>query len=142
MDNFSPHKCLQCGKAIVGRADKRFCDAYCRNSFNNQNKSTDERHINWVNAAIRKNRRILKTLCPEGKATVRRDVLDMMGFDYRFISGLFQTNSGPYYLCYDLGYKPIEERSQTDGAVVQKVLIIKKQQYMDQPAYDPWKYLG
>ena len=33
MDNnftFSPNDCIQCGKPIHGRVDKRFCDVYCR----------------------------------------------------------------------------------------------------------------
>lgn len=133
MDNFTSGRCLKCGNALLGRSDKKFCDAFCRNSYNNQNKSREEQQITLINAAIRKNRRILKTLCPQGKATVRKDVLDAMGFDYRYLSGLYQTASGPYYFCYDYGFKPIMERSQTEGQAVPKVLIIQKQEYMDQP---------
>ena len=28
-------KCLQCDKVIRGRIDKKFCDDWCRNNFNN-----------------------------------------------------------------------------------------------------------
>ena len=64
--------CKQCGKNITGRLDKKFCDDYCRNTYNNQNKRDDELLIQGINRIIRKNRRILKTLCPVGKAAVRR----------------------------------------------------------------------
>ena len=28
-------KCLSCGKLLKGRVDKKFCDDYCRNNYNN-----------------------------------------------------------------------------------------------------------
>lgn len=31
--------CLDCGKALVGRADKKFCDDSCRNNYNNRIKN-------------------------------------------------------------------------------------------------------
>ena len=101
MDNLSPKICLQCGKPLTGRADKKFCDAYCRNSYNNQNKAADELYIQLVNSKIRKNRRILKSLCPEGKATLRKDVLDHMGYDYRYFTGVFRSSRTVYYMVYD-----------------------------------------
>lgn len=131
MDNFSPSKCLKCGKSLHGRKDKKFCDAYCRNSYNNQNKGEEEAMIHEVNRVIRQNRRILRTLCPEGKATVRKDVLDSMGFSYAFISGIFPTSSGPYYFCYEFGFKPILEKSTNSGELTKKVLIVRKQGYME-----------
>ena len=81
------NRCGLCGKSLVGRRDKRYCDAYCRNTFNNLNKREHEVYIHNINSIIRKNRRILKTLCPEEKATVRKDVLNKKGFDYRHFSG-------------------------------------------------------
>lgn len=30
--------CLNCDKTLKGRTDKKFCDDYCRNSYNNQLK--------------------------------------------------------------------------------------------------------
>ena len=109
MNNLAPNKCLKCGKALSGRSDKKFCDAYCRNAYNNQHKAIDEQFINLVNSSIRRNRRILKSLSPEGKATVRKEVLDQMGYDFRYFSGLFKTQSNLYYLVYDYAFSPIME---------------------------------
>ncbi|MEP0365723.1 MAG: hypothetical protein ABJN36_09575 [Cyclobacteriaceae bacterium] len=127
MDNLSPKTCIKCGKPLVGRTDKRFCDAYCRNSFNNQNKASDERYILQVNSQIRRNRRILKDLCPEGKSTVRRQILRGMGYDFRFFTNIYQSSKGAtYYLCYDYGLTPILDNGK------EKVVIVQKQDYMDQ----------
>ncbi len=124
--------CKQCGKELVGRRDKRFCDAYCRNTYNNLNKHEDEKFLQKLNSTLRKNRRILKTLCPEGKAKVRKEVLDHMGFDYRYFTSMFKSNS-LYYLCYDYGFSP-----QIEGGV-DKALIIHRQEYMDKLGFDVWR---
>jgi len=130
----NPNTCRNCEKPIVGRSDKRFCDAYCRNSFNNQTKATDERMIQLTNSQIRKNRRILKTLCPQGKATVRKEVLDQMGYDYRHFTSVFKTGKLVYYLVYDYGFAPTYE------GVKQKALIVQKQNYMDKLGFDLWRH--
>lgn len=130
MNNFSPRQCLQCGKSLTGRVDKKFCDAYCRNSYNNQNKSNDELMIKATNTTLRKNRRILKSLCPEGKTVVRRKVLVDMGFDHRYFTNIYRSSKGnTYYLCYDYGFAPIKEGGKD------KILIIHRQDYMD--SYSP-----
>lgn len=132
--------CLNCEKELVGRFGKKFCDAQCRNAYHNQHKRPDEKQMQGVNAHLRQNRRILKGLSPEGKATVRRDVLEAMGFDFGLFTSLFSTQKGVYYFSYEYGFMPIEEKSLNSGESIQKVLIIQRQDFMNQP-FDPWKYL-
>ena len=134
MNNLSPKSCLQCEKPLVGRADKKFCDAYCRNSYNNQHKAQDEHFMQEINSRIRRNRRILKDLSPEGKATVRKEVLDKMGYDFRYFSSVFKTTDNrAYYLVYDYAFSPIFEKG------VEKALIVQRQDYMDRLTLDIWK---
>jgi len=133
MNNLAPNKCMKCGKPLSGRTDKKFCDAYCRNAYNNQHKSIDEQFISLVNSRIRHNRRILKTLSPEGKATIRKEVLDQMGYDYRYFSGIFKTKANLYYLVYDYAFSPIFEKG------VEKALIVRRQDYMDRLTLKIWK---
>lgn len=133
MDNLAPRTCLQCSKTLTGRSDKKFCDAYCRNVYNNQHKASDEQYILLVNSRIRRNRRILKGLSPEGKATVRKEVLDQMGYDYNYFSGLFKTKASLYYLVYDYAFSPLFENG------VEKALIVQRQKYMDRLTLDIWK---
>ncbi len=132
MNNLSPVVCMQCGKSLSGRTDKKFCDAYCRNTFNNQHKSGDEQMMQLTNSVLRKNRRILRTLCPEGKATVRKEVLVALSFDFGCFTGLFKTNATTYYMVYDYAFAAVWERD------IPKVLIVQKQPYMQQ-GVDLWK---
>ena len=128
-------KCQECSKTLQGRLDKRFCDAYCRNAFNNKLKRTDEKYILDINRLLRKNRRILKTLSPLGKSTVRKEVLDAMGYDFTIFSSMYRSPQGLiYYLCYDFGFSPIIDKKKIDRA-----LIINRQVYMKD--WQPWKYV-
>lgn len=127
--------CLQCEKPLHGRTDKKFCDAYCRNAFNNKVKRSDELYIQEVNRRLRKNRRILKTLSPIGKSTVRKEVLEAMGYDFNIFSSMYSPSKGTiYYLCYDFGFKPMVDYKGIDKAV-----IINKQDYMGD--WQPWNYV-
>lgn len=125
--------CFNCGKPIVGRRDKKFCDSQCKAEHHNKNKSYGELYIASIQSITRQNRRILKTLCPEGKATVRKEVLDSMGYDFRYFSGLFKTTSILYYLVYDYAFAPIYEKE------VEKVMIVQRQEYMDKLTFNIWK---
>ena len=81
----------------------------------------------------RQNRKILKTLCPEGKSTVRKEVLDNMGYDFNHFSGVFRSRKAVYYLVYDYAFSPIWERD------IKKVLIVSRQDYMDKLSFEIWK---
>ena len=37
--------CVACGKAVKGRSDKKFCDDYCRNVYNNDLKSDSNNYV-------------------------------------------------------------------------------------------------
>ncbi|CAN5269700.1 hypothetical protein BH09BAC3_BH09BAC3_23650 [soil metagenome] len=127
-------KCPVCGSPLTGRTDKKYCSDQCRYLENNKNKHDHERPILEINSKLRKNRSILKTLCPVGKATVRKEVLVAMGYDVSVFSSLFVTSKKQvYYLCYDYGFTPLHEGG------VEKALIITRQEYMG--AWDPWKFV-
>jgi len=126
--------CPSCGGPIVGRKDKKYCSDTCRYFIKNQNRTEAGLFIDKTNQTLRKNRNILQTLCPEGKATVRKSVLDKRGYDFSVFSSLFVTqNRQVYYLCYDYGCMALSDNG------VKRVLIISRQPYM--PDWDPWKHL-
>lgn len=140
MDNlFRIVNCLSCGKKLSGRLDKKFCDSYCRNTYNNSTKREDELYIKNVNQAIRRNRRILKSLCPIGKATVRKEVLDALNFQYKYFSMIYRSKQNQeYYVCYDYAFSPIKEFNRFTHEAVKKALIVQKQEYFDKYTTDPW----
>lgn len=132
-----PNLCLHCEGKLTGRLDKKFCDAQCRSNFHNQHKRKQERIIAAVNRQIRLNRSILRKLCPEGKATVRKEKLVESGFSFQYCSSVYREGKWTYYFCYEYGYAPIMQRSRTNGEVVAKVMIVQSQQNM-KGKFDPW----
>ncbi len=99
--------CLTCKKKIIGRADKKFCDDYCRNTFNNQLRSKVNNYIRRVNNALLKNRRILESLLAENSDSVEvhENRLYSMGFRFQYHTHSQVTEEGQKYLfCYEFGY--------------------------------------
>jgi len=135
---FQQTKCLQCKKPLTGRIDKKFCDDYCRNAYNNRHKRTDEKYIQDVNRVIRRNRRILKSLCPIGKAVVRKEVLDNLGYNYRYFNSVFKSGKAVYYICYDYAFAPTIEYDRNTRDPINKALIVQKQDYFYKEEPNLW----
>lgn len=108
-----PKKCLTCGSTLRGRIDKKFCNDYCRNNYNNQQKAkgSNSEIVRSINKTLLKNRKILEGLLKvdEEKATVNKDKLLRLGFQFKYQTHLYTTKAGKtYYYCYDLGYLPLD----------------------------------
>jgi predicted nucleic acid-binding Zn ribbon protein len=119
-------ECTQCGQMITGRADKQYCSNQCRAAASNSRKADDagERLMKEINNKLRHNRQVLQRASPEGKTTLRREVLQLAGFDFRHFTHLYRTKQGTtYHFCYDYGYLLLED---------EKVLIVNWQPYMEQ----------
>ena len=106
-----PKLCLNCNKPVKGRTDKKFCDDYCRNNYNNQLKSNTINLVRNINNALGKNRRILENLFTEGEemAKTNKSKLLQKGFQFKYITHTYTNKKGNvYFFCYDLGYLPLE----------------------------------
>ena len=106
-----PRLCLNCTKPVKGRTDKKFCDDFCRNNYNNQLKSATINLVRNINNALGKNRRILENLFITGEeiAKTTRDKLLQKGFQFKYITHTYTNKKGSlYYFCYDYGYLPLE----------------------------------
>jgi hypothetical protein len=115
----TPRLCLDCGKPIQGRADKKFCDDQCRSNFNNQLNSDSHNLVRNINNTLRRNRRILQQLSPTGKTKTTRKKLDVLGFNFNYFTGIYQTKTGSTYnFCYDYGYLILRE---------EEILIVKRE---------------
>lgn len=111
MVSVSPSNCLYCGKPVKGRTDKKFCNDYCRNNYNNQLKSTTTNLVRNINNALGKNRRILESLLAEGEDMSKANEARLieLGFQFKYITHLYTNKKGnTYYFCYDMGYLPLE----------------------------------
>ena len=110
-NNSTDRNCHSCGKPVKGRSDKKFCDDYCRNNYNNQLKGSDSLLIRNINNALKKNRHLLAALLPEGENTVKttQDKLLSQGFSFKYFTHQYITKKGSiYHYCYDLGYLHLE----------------------------------
>jgi predicted nucleic acid-binding Zn ribbon protein len=109
--NSSPTLCLTCSKPVKGRVDKKFCDDYCRNNYNNQLKSVTTNLVRNINNALGKNRRILEGLLNNGEEMVKtnRDKLLQLGFQFKYFTHQYNNKKGnTYFFCYDMGYLPLD----------------------------------
>ena len=106
----SERSCLECGKPVFGRVDKKFCSDSCRNAYNNRSNSTSTKYIRQVNNILIRNRRILLDLNPNGKRKMHRDKLLIVGFDFEYFTNTYTTKAGDEYrFCYEQGYLTLED---------------------------------
>jgi predicted nucleic acid-binding Zn ribbon protein len=98
-------KCLDCGAAIHGRTDKKFCSDQCRNNYNNRLNRDSNNFVRNVHGLLRKNRRILADLYGEGKLKVHKDALFALGYNFSFFTHIIETSNGKrYQYCFEYGY--------------------------------------
>jgi len=106
-------KCLDCGAVLKGRVDKKFCNDYCRNNYNNRQKSKSNYSslVRNINNALLKNRKVLESVLPEGEETAKasRDKLMRLGFHFKYFTEMLVAKNGNiYHYCYDYGYRHLE----------------------------------
>jgi hypothetical protein len=76
-----------------------------------------------INNILRKNRRILAELNPDGKAKVHRDKLLDRGFKFSYFTNIYQTKQGKnYHFCYDQGYMDIDHGY---------LILVRRQSYVE-----------
>ncbi|SFQ09314.1 hypothetical protein [Parafilimonas terrae] len=106
-----PKTCLHCGKTVRGRSDKKFCDDYCRNNYNNQLKALSNNYVRNINNALGKNRRILESFlngAEETGKTTKQHLLQQ-GFSFKYITHTYVNKKGnTYFFCYDYGYLQLD----------------------------------
>ncbi|WP_262246389.1 hypothetical protein [Parapedobacter soli] len=98
-------RCMDCGEPVVGRADKKFCDDACRANYNNRRNSEESGYLRKVNNILKRNRRILAKLSPEGGRKVKWQALIDEGFNFNYITDMNEpTEACQYRFCYEYGY--------------------------------------
>jgi hypothetical protein len=118
--------CLACEKELQGRSDKKFCDVYCKSSYQyQQSKLKPSRFYNRVDNQLKLNRKLLKHYNKAGKATIRTEVLIKQGFDPNFFTHFWKNQKGDVYLfVYEYGFLTRKERN------IEKFILVIWQDYM------------
>lgn len=102
--------CLHCSEPIRGRSDKKFCDPSCRNAYNNERNKDESQIMRNVNRILRKNRKILSELNPNGKAKVSQSELTSKGFDFNYFTNTYTTRKGGvYHFIYEHGWIRLDD---------------------------------
>lgn len=93
--------CLQCGHKLFGRRDKKFCNDFCRNTFNNQLNKENVEVIRITNNRLKKNHKILKNLMDTKKESFTRTELELLGFDFNLVTSFDMNNGVIFRKVYD-----------------------------------------
>jgi len=114
-------ECVTCGEELKGRADKKFCDHYCRNNYNNKLSAQRNNTVRNINNALSKNRRILEQLFEKNELNnfpikVTREKLLQMGFQFKYHTHYDMVDNLSCMYCYEYGY----------GAIQNSLYLIKK----------------
>jgi len=106
----STRLCLECGKPLKGRIDKKFCDDYCRNAYNNKSKIEESAYVRKINQVLKRNRRILEELLGnDGMIKHPKASFINKGFQFQFHTHQYVNKKGNiYYFCYEYGFLPLE----------------------------------
>ena len=115
-------KCEECNTVLSGRRDQKFCSDHCRNAFNNRLNEDATKYMRRINNILRKNRRILVALNPNGKKTVDGIIMAEEGFNFHYYTNVYTTKTGStYFFCYEQGYLKKED---------DKYMLVHKQDYV------------
>ena len=102
-------KCLECAGHLMGRMDQKFCSDQCRNTYNNKINKDETAYMQNVSRQLKRNRRILKLLNPNGKTKVKKHTLLAKGFNFIYFTNVFKNKEGKvYYFCFEYGYLPLD----------------------------------
>jgi len=97
--------CLECGMILKGRSDQKFCNDHCRSAYNNRKFSESNHTIRLINRILKKNRKILESLNPDGKIIIPEYLLSKKGFDFHYHTHTYINRRGQTcYFCYEEGY--------------------------------------
>ena len=93
----------------MGRIDQKFCSDHCRNTHNNKINKDETAYMRNVSRQLKRNRRILKVLNPNGKTKVKKYTLLSKGFNFRYFTNVFKNKEGKvYYFCFEYGFLPLD----------------------------------
>ncbi|MFK8102020.1 MAG: hypothetical protein AB8G15_05840 [Saprospiraceae bacterium] len=106
--------CPVCGKNIIGRSDKKFCSASCKNKFHHPSASKQGDLIKTTNRFLLQNFKIMESIFKEEKKDmmkVPRILLDKMGFHFNYCTGCYINSKNKLYH-YIYNYSWMEFSSQ------------------------------
>lgn len=97
--------CLECGKALYGRPDKRYCSRSCKNSHYNRQRHLSDSFRRWTLDILMSNYSILDLMLRSGSTTVQMKDIVAAGFRPDVVTGHRKGAKGhEEYSCFDIAY--------------------------------------
>lgn len=103
--------CIQCGLSLFGRRDKKFCNDFCRNTYNNNINKENVEVIRITNSKLKKNHKILKNLIENQIQKITKSELLLLGFDFNLLTGFEITDGLILRKVYDFNLKQNPDES-------------------------------
>ena len=117
-------KCRECGKPLIGRADKKYCHEGCRNEFNNRKNRVFYNRLRRTNRLLLRNYRILLAHDRQAGNLSRIELIEL-GFRFELFTGMSLDADGNFVrYVYDLGLKEISS---------DRFRIFKQEESMESP---------
>lgn len=103
-------KCLQCGKPLYGRPDKKYCSERCKNSYHYGMVAARGKMERKILSQIHRNYEILEGILASGRDCIERDYAEEMGFRCSCMTGLHKKrNRSDEFSLFDIRYKVSSE---------------------------------
>lgn len=103
--------CLECGRELYGRSDKKFCSLSCKNSFHNRIEQESKRVRAHTVRILDSNYRILEDLMKEKTLSATLEELEAIGYKSGIVSGFRTTGRGHYEMnCFDIRFSQSSSR--------------------------------
>jgi len=122
-------QCKYCNVPLTGRADKIFCDPYCKSAYQYQEKKKKPKPLfEQVDKQLKLNRKILKQFNKDGVTTVREEMLLKEGFNPKYFTNYWKNEKGDVYLfCYEYGFlRKFDKRKK-----LHRFVLVQWQDYMN-----------
>lgn len=94
--------CLECGTALYGRPDKRFCCESCKNRYHNR-RTQNLRNLKLrTRSILDRNYKILSDLLRDRKVSVNFAELSLLGYNREYVTSHHRVNRHDQCSCYDI----------------------------------------
>ena len=104
--------CICCSRPIHGRADKKFCNDYCRNAHHNRLNCDGNNYTRNINHSLRRNRRVLESLLLPTRQIIKtsKQFLQNKGFSFHYFTHSYTNKKGNrFHGCYEFGYRVVSK---------------------------------
>jgi hypothetical protein len=94
--------------------------------YNYEHTPDNDPIVRLITGILKKNRKIMLDLNPDGIIKVSRQQLTDKGFDFNYYTNIYETEKmDKYFYCYEMGYLSISEKL---------ILLVKRDNYNKTPS--------